>query len=378
MSTKSLPSVFHMPDVKGKRVIVRASFDVPVHDGIVEDCFRLRRGIKTITHLKEQGAKVVILTHMGRDPKNSTEPLVSALKKYVDVKFVPHVCGKEAENAIQDAPEGTVLLLENLRREKGEEENDASFARALMALGDYYVNDAFAVSHRAHASIVGIPGHLPHFAGTTFLEECEELTKSLTPRSPSLFILGGAKFETKEPLVEEYADNYSHVFIGGAIANDFLKAKGFPVGDSLLSDVDLTGNPILTKENIILPVDVVVLGPNGKREVLVEHVEGDEKILDVGPRTMELLAPYVERAETILWNGPLGNYEAGFDDATKVCAELVAKSDAYSIVGGGDTVTAIDSLGLNDSFSFVSTAGGAMLDFLEHKTLPGIQSLLAK
>ena len=362
-----------MPDVKGKRVIVRASFDVPIRDGVVEDCFRLRRGIETIAYLKERGAKVVVLTHMGRDPKNSTEPLVSALKKYIHVEFIPHVYGKEAEDAIQNAPEGTVFLLENLRREKGEEENDATFTKALALLGDYYVNDAFAVSHRAHASIVGVPTHLPHFAGVTFIEEYEELTKSLTPRSPSLFILGGAKFETKEPLVEEYADNYSHVLL--EIANDFLKAKGFPVGDSLLSDVDLKGNPILAKENIILPVDVVVLGPNGKREVLVEHVEENEKILDVGPRTMELIASYIERAGTILWNGPLGNYEAGFDDATKVCAELVAKSDAYSIVGGGDTVTAIDSLGLNDSFSFVSTAGGAMLDFLEHKTLPGIQAL---
>jgi phosphoglycerate kinase len=373
---KRLRSIEEVDNLFGMRVIVRASLDVSLESGSKKkDAYRVLRALPTIQHLIEKGARVILLTHVGRDPQNSAAPLLPILEKYIPVTQTDALVGEEAYGAVAHMKEGSAILLGNLRSNPGEEANDPEFAKELASYGDFYVNDAFAVSHREHASIVGIPKHLPSFMGLLFEDEYRELSKMFTPKSPSLFILGGAKFETKEPLIDEYSNNYSHVFIGGAIANDFLKGKGYPVGDSLVSPVDLKDNPLLERENIILPVDVVVGGEGGKREVLIEHVKGDDIILDVGPRTVELLAPYIERAETILWNGPLGNYEAGFDGATHSCAELIAKSNALSIVGGGDTVTAIETLGLEDSFGFISTSGGAMLEFLEHKTLPGIESL---
>jgi phosphoglycerate kinase len=374
---KRLRSIEEIDNLYGMRVIVRASLDVTFEstpDGKVP--YRVHRAIPTIMHLIDKGARVILLTHMGRDPKNSTDVLLPHLQKYLPIKQTDALVGEEALGAVMHMKEGTACLLGNLRSHPGEEKNDPEFAKELASYGDFYVNDAFAVSHREHASIVGIPKYLPSFMGILFEEEERELKKMFTPKSPSLFILGGAKFETKEPLIDEYSNNYTNVFVGGALANDFLKAKGYPVGDSLLSHVSLKGNPLLDRENILLPIDVVVLGSDGKRELLIEHVGPNDKILDVGPRTMEMLAPYIERAETILWNGPLGNYEAGFDDATRLCAELIAKSEAFSIVGGGDTVTAVESGKYEESFGFVSTAGGAMLHYLEHKTLPGITALL--
>ncbi len=367
--------VTELTDVYGMRVIVRASLDVPIHNGVVQNEFRVTRAIPTISYLIERGARVIILTHVGRNPENSTQPLISALSKHIPVTYIPGVIGEEVYGKIAHMKEGSAVLLENLRSQKGEEENDDVLAQTLASYADFYVNDAFAVSHRAHASIVGIPKYLPSFAGITFMEEFTELTKALTPEHPSLFILGGAKYETKEPLIEAYAEAYTHSFIGGALANDFLKAKGYEVGKSLVSPVDLSTNPILQKDNILTPTDVVSVEGEVRRTVSVEGVSSQEKILDVGPQTIEMLAPYIENAKTILWNGPLGNYEDGYGEATKACAELIAKSNAFSIVGGGDTVAAIESLGLGESFGFLSTAGGAMLEFLEKKTLPGIEIL---
>ncbi len=212
-------------DVQGKRVIVRASLDVPIKDGVVQNYFRVERAIPTIQFLLERGAKVIILTHVGRDPKNSTLPLVEALKRYISVTYVDGVVGEEVENAIHDMENGTAVLLENVRAYTEEEANDAAFAVQLASNGDIFVNDAFAVSHRAHASIVGIPAHIPGYAGITFFEEYTELQKALSPQTPSLFILGGAKFETKAPLIEEYTLHYTHAFVVGAIANDIMKAK---------------------------------------------------------------------------------------------------------------------------------------------------------
>lgn len=364
-----------MPDIRGKRVLVRVPFDLPMNDGKVQSEFRIVRSMSTITHLMLAGAKVILISHIGRDPKNTFEPIVATLRTYLDFTYVPALFGEVVDTALSKMQEGEVVLLENLRTHPGEEKNDEEFAHALARYADYFVNDAFSVSHRNHASVVSIPKFLPSFAGVAFADECTELRKTFTPEHPSLFIIGGAKFETKEPLISEYARDYSQVFIGGALANDFLKAKGMPVGESLLSDVSLKGNPLMTQKNIIIPVDVVVGGDGGKRELLAEHVGAYDTILDVGPRSIDALEPFIRSAKTIVWNGPLGNYEAGFDDATKRCAEMIARSDAHSVVGGGDTVTAIESLGIMESFGFVSTAGGGMLHFLEHKTLPGIEAL---
>jgi phosphoglycerate kinase len=364
-----------IPSVTGKRVIVRASLDVPIVDGVVTNEFRIKKALPTIKVLSERGAKVVIVTHVGRDKKNTTGPIFTALKKYITLQHIEALMGEEVEKKIHSLSDGEVLLLGNLRAYDEEEANDAAFGEALASYGDFFVNDAFAVSHRAHASIVGIPSHIPGFAGLTFHEEYTNLSRALTPEHPALFILGGAKFETKQPLIERYADAYDHVALGGALANDFLKARGLPVGESLVSPVDLSQNPLIHKENILVPTDVVTKSDSGTRAIMAEEVRDDESILDIGMKSVELLAPHIANAKTILWNGPLGYYEGGFDGATKAVAKLIAESGAFSVVGGGDTVAAIESLGLSDKFGFLSTAGGAMLEFLEKGSLPGIEAL---
>lgn len=378
MSEQKVRSIAEMPDMGGKRVIVRTSLDVPIKDGVVQNAFRVKKALPTIQYLLERGAKVILLTHLGRDPQNTVAPLVPLLQKEFPIVYVPYLIDSAVHEAIEGMENGTVLLLENLRSSEKEEANDSEFGETLASYGDFYVNDAFAVSHRAHASIVGIPKHIPGFGGITFMEEYENLSKALVPETPSLFILGGAKFETKEPLVEKYADHYTHTFIGGALANDFLKGKGYDVGESVLSPVDLSASPLLKKENVLLPVDVIVVHGEVHREASSNEVHTDEKILDVGSKSIEALAPHIKDAKTILWNGPLGYYEDGYDAGTKACAKLIAESEAFSIVGGGDTVAAIESLGIQDSFGFLSTAGGAMLEFLEKQTLPGIDALKSK
>lgn len=362
-------------DLKGKRVIVRASLDVPIADGVVVNDFRILKALPTITYLVQAGAKVILLTHVGRDVKNVTAPIFHELAKHISITHSEEIIGADAEAKMAALGDGEVLLLGNLRAYGEEEANDDAFGKTLASYADYYVNDAFAVSHRAHASIVGIPAHISGFAGITFAEEYTHLSHALNPEHPALFIIGGAKFETKLPLIERYADTYEQVFVGGALANDLIKAKGYAVGESLLSPIELAGTPVMERKNIVTPIDVVVGGARGKMVVDVGDVHADEKILDVGIASIEMLRPLIKDAKTILWNGPLGNYEAGFDAGTKACAQLVAESEAFSIVGGGDTVTAIESLGISDQFGFLSTAGGAMLEFLEKGTLPGIDAL---
>jgi phosphoglycerate kinase len=373
---RSTPRSVEMLDTfYGVRFLVRVAFDVPIENGVVQNDFRIKSALSTIAHIVEKGGRAILLTHIGRDSKNSTKPLLAELQKYFPTTYVDAVLGEKALGAVTHMKEGTVLLLENLRSCAGEEANDLVFAQELASYGNFYVNEAFAVSHRAHASIVTLPTLLPNFAGISFLQEHEELTKSLNPEHPSLFILGGAKFETKAPLVEKFISKYSHVYIGGAIANDFLKGKGYEVGASLLSKTDLSASAILNAENLILPIDVVTEVDTERCIVSADAVSPRAKILDVGPESIDALAPYIAEAKTILWNGPLGNFEAGFGDATKKCATLIGQSDAFSVVGGGDTIAAIEELGISESFGFLSTAGGAMLEFLEKGTLPGIDVL---
>jgi phosphoglycerate kinase len=376
MSTSTLSDITRVENLKGKRVIVRASLDVPIEHGVVVNEFRIEKALPTIKYLVQSGARVLLLTHVGRDPKNTTEPIFHALKKHITIHHTEAIIGLEVQEQVAALQDGEVLLLGNLRAYKEEEENNKTFSETLASYADIYVNDAFAVSHRAHASIVGIPAYIPGYAGITFKNEYENLSRALSPEHPALFILGGAKFETKAPLIERYADSYDAVALGGALANDFLKGRGYEVGVSLVSPIDLSQNPIIHKSNIIIPMDVVVRSERGTRDVGAEAVVPDESILDIGPRSIEALTPHINDARTILWNGPLGYYEGGFDAATKACAKLIAESDAFSIVGGGDTVAAIEALGISDKFGFLSTAGGAMLEFLENGTLPGIEPLL--
>jgi phosphoglycerate kinase len=372
----ALPDIEGCGILEGKRVLLRAPLNVPVKDGAVENAFRLQTLIPTINILKEKGARIILLGHIGRDQSQSLRPVYEALEQLIPLQgFIP-LTGDETQRSIENLQNGEVIMLENVRSHEGEQANDAAFAKLLASYGDFYVNDAFADSHRAHASVVGIPALLPSCFGLSFIQEYEALTLAMRPQSPSLFILGGAKFETKLPLIEKYLAIYDHVFIGGALANDFFKAKGLEVGVSLVSDSELNLETLFQNERLLLPVDVTVKGESGIRESAPEEVRPDENMLDVGPLTIEMLRPYVEEAKTILWNGPVGNYEGGFSAYTESCAKLISENDAYSVIGGGDTIAAIESLQLENKFGFLSTAGGAMLVFLESGTLPGIDAIL--
>lgn len=375
---KKLPHIQDVHDVQGKRVLVRASLNVPVRDGIVADVFRLKSIVPTVNYLRERGARVILLGHIGREKTETLRPVCVALQKEFPVQWAGGTLGGVVEEQIGALENGQVLLLENVRAFDEETTNDEDFARDLASLADIYVNDAFADSHRSHASVVGIPQHIPSYFGFAFHTEYQALSRALLPEHPSLFILGGAKFETKQPLVEQFAKLYDHVFIAGALMNDLFKAKGYEVGTSLTSGTSLVHNPVMQIENILLPVDVSVQRGAEVHVTTPDKVRAHEAMMDIGPQTLAMLVPYIKNAKTILWNGPLGAYELGFDKFTKKCAALVAESHAVSIVGGGDTVAAIQSLGITKNITHVSTAGGAMLTFLETGTLPAIDAVLYK
>lgn len=368
-------SITEKTDLKGKYVLLRASLNVPIKDGIIRNQFRITRGLVTLQYLVNHGARVILCGHIGRDGTQSTQPLADLLQKYVPITFSDEVAGAKSKNLRDTLKDGEVLLIQNLRKDPREKKNDTNFARELADMADIYVNDAFAASHRAHASLVSVPEFLPSYAGMNFVHEYQELMKARVPQSPSLFMLGGAKFVTKMPLVEEFLGVYNNIFIGGALANDFFKAKGYETGDSLVSDIDLSDSSLLEHDAILLPIDVTVM--RGKEEVVCapDAVGYHDIILDMGPQTVAMLAPLIANAKTVLWNGPFGNYEAGFEKQTVATAQLLAAAPGYSVVGGGDTVASIESLCIQEHYNFLSTAGGAMLTFLQKGTLPAIKAL---
>jgi len=378
MHMRSIPSITERKNLKGKYVFVRASLNVPVQNGVVQNEFRIVQGLPTLTYLREQGARIILCSHLGKDGKESLAPVYETLKKHMPIVFSPEVTGNTTTALKEALNDGEVLLLENVRKDAREMENDTNFAQELAALAEVFVNDDFAASHREHASLAAICSFLPSYAGMSFMHEYTELSKVLEPQSPSLFILGGAKFETKMPLVEKFLSLYDYIFIGGALANDFFKAKGYEVGVSLVSDISLVGNPLVENPKILTPIDVTVVKEGVSRVALCDDIHADEAVLDVGPQTLQMLALYIDNAKTILWNGPLGNYEGGYTDQTFECAKKIAEADAYTVVGGGDTVAAIEKLNLSERYGFLSTAGGAMLTFLELGTLPALEVLGAK
>lgn len=364
-------------ELKGKYVIVRAGLDVPLDThGEVSDVFRVQRAVATLQFLKDAGARTIIMSHIGRRPEETNEPVSRALKHHVPVVYVPDLLGRIAHEARDAMREGEILLLENLRSDAREVANDDGFAKELAAFGDLYVNDAFSAAHRAHASIVGVPKYLPSYAGILLRDEVRELDRARTPEHPSFAILGGAKFETKAPLIRQLLKNYDHVFVTGALANDVFKAQGLPVGRSLIStelpEPSVYGNP-----RFVSPVDVTVEDMDKQARVKDPHqVLAGDKIVDVGPDTVRHIAPYISTAKYILWNGPTGLYEEGYDSYTHAIAELIAASSAQKVIGGGDTIAAIEESGVGEhSLGFLSTGGGAMLEYLIDGTLPGIQAL---
>ncbi|HFC10999.1 MAG TPA: phosphoglycerate kinase [Candidatus Kaiserbacteria bacterium] len=375
-----MKTVRDIPELSGKKVLVRAPLNEPVEDGRITSDFRLRRAILTIEFLTQVNARVVVMGHIGRSPGETLEPVYNALeKKLHKVSFVKDIIGAEAHKAIDSLNSGEVLLLENLRSNPGEIENDQDFARALAGLGDVFVQDAFDTCHRGHASIVGVPKFIPSYAGLLLEEEINALNIARTPKHPALAIVGGAKFATKEPVLHTLLSTYDKVFVGGALANDFLIGKGYQMQRSLVSNAEPSAiKELLTYDNLILPKDVVV-APEGadvnqSRISKPDGLSSGDSAYDIGTDTIDMLDELSNEMKTILWNGPLGNYEKGFKNDASL-ARTIANSSAHSIIGGGDTVAEIDALGLSESFSFVSTGGGAMLDFLTEGTLPGISAL---
>lgn len=367
-------------ELRGKRVLVRAGFDVPLDErGDVADMFRVQRSAETLQYLAGIGARVIVLSHIGRDPKETNEPVSRALQNHVKHSYMPDLLGHAARNAIQMMDDGDVLLLENLRQDPRETGNDAGFAEELASLGEVYVNDAFSAAHRAHASVVGIPKHLPHYAGILLCAEVAELKKARVPDHPSFAILGGAKFETKSPLIKTLLGSYDQVFVTGALANDVFKAQGFPVGRSLISKEAPTPY-ILNHPHFLAPVDATTQDADGHAFVKKPAaVAADDKIVDIGPDSVARIAPFLEKANFILWNGPTGLYEEGFTAYTHAIAEIIARrvaAGAHAVIGGGDTIAAIQEGGIgSESLGFVSTGGGAMLEYLLEGTLPALEAL---
>jgi phosphoglycerate kinase len=363
--------------LRGKRVLVRVGFDVPVDQGRVLNDFRIRESLETINFLCNAGARVILISHIGRDKHETLRPVHAALSAYVPAQFIPSLIGEEVSSRINALTNGEVVLLENLRGHDGEAQNDDTLARTLASYADLYVNEAFSVAHRAHASIVGVPKYVESSAGIGFAREVSELQLAFSPSHPAIFVIGGAKFDTKLPLVKKFMTLYDHLFICGALAHDVMVARGIEVGGSLVSEVPLEDQDIIRAEKIVTPRDVRVYALSGSTRVTASRsVLTNESIMDAGPESIEHMLSLATPGSTVLWNGPLGWYERGFVDGTEAFARgLAEKKSVRVIVGGGDTVASIEKLGLNDTFTHVSTAGGAMLEFLEKGTLLGIDAL---
>ncbi len=387
-----------LTDIAGKRVLVRVDINVPMEGGRVTDTTRMKRVAPTILELADKGARVVLLAHFGR-PKGervadlSLAPVMPALREVLGrrVSFADDCIGEVAGAAVEALDDGDILLLENTRFHSGEEGNDTTLSDAMAALGDIFVNDAFSAAHRAHASTVGIAERLPSYAGRTMQAELEALEAGLgAPEHPVIAIVGGAKVSSKLDLLGNLVERVDHLVIGGGMANTFLAALGHDVGASLcehdLADTAraIMGRAVEANCEIILPADVVVAdafaahSPNAVRTVT--DVPSDRMILDAGPETIELIGERIRDCRTLVWNGPLGAFEIEpFDKATVLSAQEAAratqKGGLVSIAGGGDTVAALNHAGVAEDFTYVSTAGGAFLEWMEGKTLPGIAAL---
>jgi phosphoglycerate kinase len=386
-------------DLAGKRVLVRVDLNVPMEGASVTDDTRLRAMLPTVLELSDRGAIVLLLSHFGR-PKGETRPDMSTAQLVMpvhrltgrSVRFVEDCAGPEAERAIETMLPGNIAILENTRFHAGEEKNDPELARGMAALADYYVNDAFSAAHRAHASTEGVAHLLPSFAGRAMEAELKALERALgNPERPVAAVVGGAKVSTKLAVLGHLVSKVDHLIIGGGMANTFLAARGIDVGKSLAErDLTAEADDIMTKADkagctVHLPYDVVVakeLAPNppSLRSCNVHEVAADEMILDLAPASVEALSDVLKTCRTLVWNGPLGAFEVPpFEQATvtlaRTAAALTQEGSLVSVAGGGDTVAALNMAGVTDDFTFVSTAGGAFLEWMEGRTLPGVAAL---
>ncbi len=381
-------------EVKGKKVLVRVDFNVPIKDGLVQDDTRIVAALPTIHYLLDNGAAVILFSHLGRpkdepDPKYSLKPVAEYLKKLVTVPvhFVDDCVGPKAEKASQQLSPGEILVLENTRFYKGESKNDLDMAKKFAALADLYVNDAFGSAHRAHASTEGVARFLPAVAGFLMEKEIKYLGQAIAePARPFVAILGGAKVSDKIGVIDNLLQKADSVLIGGGMANTFFKAQGYELGDSLVEDDVLeTARQLIANgtDKLRLPVDVVIANAFDNdaewKVIPTGSIPQGWRILDIGPETIQKYSKVIAKAGTVVWNGPMGVFEMpNFARGTFGIAEAVANSKAVSIVGGGDSVSAINQSGLSDRITHISTGGGASLEMLEGKELPGLAALMDK
>jgi phosphoglycerate kinase len=387
-------------DVKGKRLLIRVDLNVPIENGVVADATRIERVAPALTELADKGAKVILLSHFGRpkgrDAKNSLKPVAKEVAHIVQrpVKFVDDCIGEVAEKAVAAMKPGEIVCLENTRFYPGEEKNDPAFVDQLAKLGDAWVNDAFSAAHRAHASTEGLGHKLPAYAGRSMQSELDALSRALEhPDRPVAAIVGGAKISTKLDLLHNLLQKVDVLIIGGAMANTFLLALGKKVGKSLVeADLVETAGKIIKEaqhahKELVLPVDATVAekfeAHAPSRTSLVSDVRANEMILDIGPKSIEHVVSVLARCKTLVWNGPFGAFEMEpFDNGTvevaEAAAELTQAGKLVTVAGGGDTVAALNAAGCANRFTYISTAGGAFLEWLEGKSLPGVEVLKRK
>lgn len=384
--------------VRGKRILVRVDFNVPMDDSRnITDDTRIRAALPTIQYLMREGAKVILASHFGRpkgqmNPKYSLAPVATRLGELLGqaVPIAPDCMGPEVEREVAQLQEGQVLLLENVRFHPEEEKNDPEFAKALARLADIFVNDAFGTAHRAHASTEGVAHYIPAVAGFLMQKEVEVMGKALEePARPFVAIIGGAKVSDKIGVIENLLNKVNALIIGGGMANTFLKAQDINVGKSLVEEdkvplaKELLAKARDLKVELILPQDAVVAkefkADAQFRTISVKEIAEDEMALDIGPESAEAFSRYIESARTIVWNGPMGVFEMdNFAKGTEKVAQAVAKCSGITIVGGGDSVAAVEKMGVADQLTHISTGGGASLEFLEGKVLPGVAALKDK
>ncbi|WP_028988191.1 phosphoglycerate kinase [Thermicanus aegyptius] len=390
MNKKSIRDV----DVKGKRVFCRVDFNVPLENGVITDDTRIRAALPTIRYLLDHGAKLILASHLGRPKEGNLEPfrLTPVAKRLSEllnqpVKKANEVTGPEVEELVNGLKEGEVLLLENVRFHPGETKNDPALSKELASYADLFVNDAFGSAHRAHSSTAGIASYIPAVAGFLMEKEIETIGKALTsPKHPFTAIIGGAKVKDKIGVIENLLDKVDHLLIGGGLANTFIKAKGYSVGASLYEEekVEVAKELMAKAEakgaSFLIPIDVVVadsFSNEAKSKVVpIDSIPEGWQALDIGPETVKRYADVIKSSKLVIWNGPMGVFEMeNFAKGTFAVAKACAESDAETIIGGGDSVAAVEKAGLAEKISHISTGGGASLEFMEGKELPGVAVL---